>query len=218
MRVALADDSALFRTGLVLLLGAAGVEVTTQAGDGRSLLAAIAADEPDAVLLDVRMPPSYTDEGLVVAEQVRLRHPRVGVLVLSTYARSSYATRLLGNGMSGLGYLLKDRVDDVATLRDALDRVVRGESVVDTEIVARLLDRQNGFRGLERLTGREREVLRLMAEGRSNKGIGQRLHLNAKTVESHVSAVFAKLGLHAAEDENRRVLAVLAWLRAAPSG
>jgi DNA-binding NarL/FixJ family response regulator len=216
VRVALADDSALFRTGLAMMLTAAGIEVVTQAENGKVLLAAVAADPPDAVLLDIRMPPTFTDEGLVVARQLRERHPAVGILVLSTYAQTSYAIRLLGDGMPGLGYLLKDRVDDIAMLRDALRRVINGESVVDTEIVGRLLQRRNRVRELERLSERERDVLRLMAEGRSNAGIGQQLHLTAKTVESHVSAVFLRLGLHAAPNENRRVLAVLAWLRAAP--
>lgn len=216
MRVALADDSTLFRTGLAMMLAAAGIEVVAQVDNGNALLAAVAAETPDAVILDIRMPPTFTDEGLVVADQLRLRHPGVGILVLSTYAQTSYAIRLLGDGMPGRGYLLKDRVDDVTTLRDALRRITAGESVVDTEIVSRLLGRQQRVRELERLSEREREVMRLMAEGRSNNGISQQLHLTAKTVESHVSAVFLKLGLHPTPDQNRRVLAVLAWLRAAP--
>jgi DNA-binding NarL/FixJ family response regulator len=214
MRVALADDSPLFRDGLAMMLTAIGVEVTARAGDGNALLAAVAADEPDAVVLDIRMPPTFTDEGLTVAEQLRLRHPDVGVLVLSTYAQSSYAARLFGDEPAGRGYLLKDRVDDLETLRDGLERVARGESVVDSEVVQRLLRGQRRAHELRRLTEREREVLRLMAQGRSNTGIARRLYLTPKSVESYVTSVFAKLDLYATPDDNRRVRAVLAWLRA----
>lgn len=213
MRIALADDSTLFRTGLALMLAGAGIEVTAQVADGNELLATVAADEPDAVILDIRMPPTFTDEGIAVAQRLRQRHPGVAVLVLSTYAQTSYAVRLMGE-VGRAGYLLKDRVEDLSMLADALQRVIRGEPVVDSEIVTRLLRRQVRHREIAELTEREREVLRLMAEGRSNAGIGRALHLAPKTVETHVSTVFTKLNLHAGAEENRRVLAVLVWLRA----
>ena len=213
MRVALADDSPLFRDGLAMMLTAAGVDVTACVADGNALLAAVAADEPDAVVLDIRMPPTFTDEGLIAAERMRARHPQVGVLLLSTYAQSGYAMRLLGDEPAGRGYLLKDRVDDMDTLRDALERLTRGESVVDAEIVVRLLRRQRRADELRRLNDREREVLRLMAQGRSNAGIARHLHLTTKSVESYVTSVFVKLDLYSTPDDNRRVRAVLAWLR-----
>ncbi|MCV2491157.1 response regulator transcription factor [Geodermatophilus sp. YIM 151500] len=215
MRVALADDSALFRSGLAGLLTATGVEVTALAGSGDELLAAVAADLPDAVVLDLRMPPTYTDEGLVVAERLRARYAELAVLVLSTYAESAYAARLLRSGARSVGYLLKDRVEDSAALHDALVRVVAGETVVDPELVVRLLRRQRTTSAVDQLTAREREVLQLMAEGRSNARIGRELYLSPKTVETHIAAVFAKLGLPPSSDDNRRVLAVLTWLRAA---
>jgi DNA-binding NarL/FixJ family response regulator len=214
VRVALADDSALFRRGLAALLTSSGIDVTADTGTGAELLGAVAADPPDVVVLDVRMPPTFTDEGLITAKQLRQRHPDLGVLVLSTYAETSYAAQLLADGSRRLGYLLKDRVADPQALCDALFRIVAGECVVDPEIVARLLNRRRVANVLDSLTEREREVLRLMAEGRSNARIANELYLSPKTVESHVAAVFTKLGLHPAVDDNRRVLAVLAWLRA----
>jgi DNA-binding NarL/FixJ family response regulator len=214
VRVALADDSALFRQGLALLLDAAGVVVSAEASTPDDLLRQIADDPPDAAVLDIRMPPTYTDEGLALAERLRALHPHIGVLVLSTYAVTSYAVRLLETGARGVGYMLKDRVDDVDALRDALARVVAGDLVVDPEIVARLLTREGRTGELDSLTEREREVLRLMAEGRSNGGIGHRLHLSQKTVETHVANLLAKLGLPPTAEDNRRVLAVLKWLRA----
>jgi DNA-binding NarL/FixJ family response regulator len=217
VRVALADDSALFRQGLALLLGSAGVVVSAQASTPDDLLCQLARDPPDAAILDIRMPPTYTDEGLALAERLRGLHPGTGVLVLSTYAVTGYAVRLLETGTRGVGYMLKDRVDDVDALCDALARVVAGELVVDPEIVARLLARERPAAELDALTGREREVLRLMAEGRSNSGIGHRLHLSQKTVEAHVAALLSKLGLPPAAEDNRRVLAVLKWLRATSS-
>ena len=213
MRVALADDSALFRRGLAALLGATGVTVTAQAPSGVELLHAVADDPPDAVVLDLRMPPTFTDEGLVTAEQLRARHPTLGILVLSTYAEVTYAARLLETGTRHVGYLLKDRVEDSDALRDALVRVVAGESVVDPDIVRRLMGRQRRTAAVDQLTAREREVLGLMAEGRSNQRIGRDLFLSAKTVETHIAAVFAKLGLPPSPEDNRRVLAVLTWLR-----
>ncbi len=213
MRVALADDSALFRRGLATLLAATGVDVTAQAGSGEELVRVVAGDPPDAVVLDLRMPPSFTDEGLVTAEKLRARYPGLGILVLSTYAEVAYAARLLQSGTRHVGYLLKDRVEDSDALLDALRRVVAGESVVDPDIVRRLLGRQRITQTVDSLTAREREVLQLMAEGRSNAAIGKELHLSAKTVETHIAQVFAKLGLPQSSDDNRRVLAVLTYLR-----
>lgn len=213
MRVALADDSALFRRGLATLLEASGVTVSAQVASGVELLPAVADDPPDAVVLDLRMPPTFTDEGLVAAEHLRARHPSLGILVLSTYAEVAYAARLLETGAHHVGYLLKDRVEDSDALHDALVRVVAGESVVDPDIVRRLLARRRTTAAVDQLTPREREVLGLMAEGRSNQRIGRELFLSAKTVETHIAAVFAKLGLQQGSDDNRRVLAVLTWLR-----
>ena len=213
MRVALADDSALFRRGLATLLEASGVEVTAQVPSGTELLVAVAADLPDAVVLDLRMPPTFTDEGLVVAEQLRGRFPTLGVLVLSTYAEVAYAARLLQSGTRHVGYLLKDRVEDSDALLDALRRIVSGESVVDPDIVSRLLGRSRSTSAVDQLTAREQDVLRAMAEGRSNAAIGKELFLSAKTVETHIAAVFTKLGLPQSSDDNRRVLAVLTYLR-----
>jgi DNA-binding NarL/FixJ family response regulator len=213
VRIALADDSALFRRGLATLLEASGVEVTAQVSSGTELLVAVAADLPDAVVLDLRMPPSFTDEGLVVAERLRARFPTLGVLVLSTYAEVSYAARLLQSGTRHVGYLLKDRVEDSDALLDALRRIVAGESVVDPDIVSRLLGRSRATSAVDQLTAREQDVLRAMAEGRSNAAIGKALFLSAKTVETHIAAVFAKLGLPPSSDDNRRVLAVLTYLR-----
>ena len=203
----------MFRKGLAALLGASGVEVTTGVASGADLVQAVAVDLPDAVVLDLRMPPTFTDEGLVTAERLRARHPTLGILVLSTYAEVAYAARLLQSGTRHVGYLLKDRVEDSDALLDALRRVVAGESVVDPDIVRRLMGRQRITQTVELLTPREREVLQLMAEGRSNAAIGKELHLSAKTVETHIAQVFAKLGLPQSSDDNRRVLAVLTYLR-----
>ena len=214
MRVALADDSALFRRGLARLLNDVDVEVIAEASSGAELLARVCADSPDVVVLDIRMPPTFTDEGLVIAEQLRQKHPEVGVLLLSTYVETPYAARLLAGGSNGVGYLLKDKVDDTRTLRDALIRIAAGGCVIEPDIVARLFNRQRITNGLDRLSERERAVLRLMAEGRSNLGIAQKLCLSQKTVEAHAAAIFTKLDLPIAADDNRRVLAVLTWLRA----
>jgi len=217
MRVAIADDSALFRDGLAMLLASTGAEVIARAATADELLRGLDRSQPDVVILDIRMPPTYTDEGLVAAEHIRARHHGIAVLVLSTYAEMPYALRLLKGGSGGLGYLLKDRVDDVGALRDALRRVVEGRLVLDEEIVAGLLSHRRHADELARLTPRERSVLAHMAEGRSNQGIGARLHLAPKTVENHIAGVFTKLGMPASADDNRRVLAVLAWLRATPA-
>ncbi len=214
MRVGLADDSNLFRNGLRGLLQAAGVDVVFEADDARELLVRVASDPPDAVLVDIRMPPTFTDEGLVAAATLKQRHPDLGVLLLSTYSETSYAVRLLEAGERGVGYLIKDRVDDVTALVDALERVRTGQTAIDSDIVAGLIARHRRGDEFAALTPREREVLRHMAEGRSNAGIGQAMHLAARTVEAHVASVFAKLELPASPDDNRRVLAVVTWMRA----
>jgi DNA-binding NarL/FixJ family response regulator len=213
MRVVICDDSALFRQGLTLLLADVGVDVVDQARDTAHLYAALPACAPDAVILDIRMPPTFTDEGLTAAADLRRDRPHLGILVLSTYAETAYAVRLLEIG-SGVGYLLKDRVDDAATLRDAIERVTRGETVVDPDIVNRLFARRREQNALDRLTERERSVLTLMAEGRSNAAIARTLYLGEKTVESHIASVMTKLDLEPTPDNNRRVLAVLTWMRA----
>jgi DNA-binding NarL/FixJ family response regulator len=215
VRVALADDSVLFRRGLRRLLEDTGVEVVAECDSGDALLQQLdTTAELDAVVLDIRMPPTFTNEGIATAAQIRRRHPRVGVLVLSTYAESGYASELLAAGSSHLGYLLKDRVDDAGVVRDALVRLADGGSVLDPGVVARLVARRNQVRALDRLTDRERAVLAAMAEGRSNIGIGQQLYLSPKTVEAHIASIFAKLDMPVEGDTNRRVRAVLHWLNA----
>lgn len=221
MRVMLVDDSTLFREGLALLLAEAGVEVVDQARTADEALVRIERDQPDVVILDIRMPPTHTDEGLVAARALKQRWPGLGVLVLSAFIEPASAARLLHGSTGGVGYLLKDRVDDVETLRDALLRIGRGEPVIDPEIVRGLMHRRRRSAVLDGLSEREREVLRLMAEGRSNAGIAELVALAPKTVEAHVNRIFGKLGLlrsgePASARENRRVLAVLAWLRANP--
>jgi len=214
MRVALVDDSALFRRGLAMLLNTVGVDVAGQASTVEEAMLLIAAERPDVAVLDIRLPPGYRDEGLVAAERILAGHPGIGVLVLSTYALTGFAMRLLQNGSQGVGYMLKDRVDDIDALHDALSRIVAGELVIDPEIAGRLFAHRLRATALEVLSERERDVMRLMAEGRSNAAIGQQLYVSHKTVETHVASVFAKLGLHPTPDQNRRVLAVLKWLRA----
>lgn len=213
MRVALADDSGMIRNALTQMLTEAGVEVCLAARNGAELLAFVDADQPDAVLLDIRMPPDFSEEGLEVAEQIKQRYPQIGVLVLSTYGETAYAMRLMGIPESGVGYLLKDRVDDVEALVDALERVVAGRPAVDPEIVAQLFRRPVSRAGLDDLADREQDVLRLMAEGRSNSGIADALHLSPRTVEGYAARIFTKLDIPDDSADNRRVLAVLAWLR-----
>jgi DNA-binding NarL/FixJ family response regulator len=219
VRVAIADDSALFRDGLELLLGSAGVTVDRAARTGEELLAVTAADPPDVVILDVRMPPTHTDEGLVTAERLRARNPGLGILVLSAYVDPSDAVRLLADGGRGVGLLSKDRVADLATLVDALTRVRAGGTVIDEQIVTALFSRPTRARDLGALSSREREVLALMAAGRANAAIASELNLSERTVEAYNTTIFDKLGIPASRQDNRRVLAVLAWLRGgAPSG
>lgn len=195
------------------MLTAARIEVTVQARTGDELLTYIRSDPPDVAVLDIRMPPTYTDEGLVTAHRIRELYPDTGVLVLSTYAETGYAIQLLNGGQHGVGYLLKDHVDDVATLCDALERVAAAGTVVDPLIVRRLLDRRRTSDVLSTLTAREQEVLGLMAEGRSNAGIARHLRLSTKAVEGNIAAIFRRLDLHGSSDDNRRVLAVLSWMR-----
>jgi DNA-binding NarL/FixJ family response regulator len=218
VRIGIAEDSALFREGLEMQLTRLGLEIVISAHTGDELLARAEQEPIDAAILDVRMPPTFTDEGLRTAEQLAARHPVTGILVLSAYAELAYATRLFADGTGHRGYLLKDRVDNAAALRDALERVRRGESVIDDTLIARLLGRQRQLSRLDVLTERERLVLQHMAEGRSNAGIAAIMHLAEKTIESYVARIFTKLSLTGTQDTNRRVLAVLAWLRSSPLG
>ena len=214
LRVVLADDSVLLREGLARLLEESGFEVAGQSGDAEDLLRKVGAHRPDVAVVDVRMPPSHTDEGLRAAHQIRADHPGVGVLVLSQYVEEAYALELLSESTERTGYLLKDRVADVDTFTDAVRRVAGGGSALDPEVVALLLGRRRREDPLEALTPREREVLGLMAEGRTNAGIAKQLWLTEKTVEKHISSLLGKLGLSLSADGHRRVLAVLAYLRA----
>jgi DNA-binding NarL/FixJ family response regulator len=213
VRVVIADDSLIAREGIVRLLAASGVEVVAQCGDADGLLREVAALAPDAAVVDIRMPPTYTDEGLVAAQTLRADHPDLGVLVLSQHLDAGYALRLVEENPSGIGYLLKERVSDVGTVVDALQRVAAGETVVEPAIVAELLGRLRRGDPLAALTQREREVLALVAEGLSNRAIARQLFVVERTVEAHVTSIFLKLGLGDSADHHRRVLAVLAYLR-----
>jgi DNA-binding NarL/FixJ family response regulator len=215
MRVVVADDVMLTREGITRLLTDAGVDVVGEAGDAASLLRAVRMTQPDAAVVDIRMPPTHTDEGLVAAQQIRAEHPAIGVLILSQYVEPHYAMRLIEDHPERVGYLLKERVFDVANLIDALRRLADGETVVDPTIVARLVARKRRAGPLEELTTREREVLALVAEGLSNRAIATRLFVTERTVEAHVKQIFLKLGLNTDPDSHRRVLAVLAYLRSA---
>ncbi|MCX4831211.1 response regulator transcription factor [Streptomyces sp. NBC_00006] len=208
-----AEDSALLRLGIVRLLTDEGVDVVAECADTAPLLALVAEHTPDAVLLDIRMPPTHTDEGLVAAAAVRAAHPDTGVLLLSQYVETTASVRALARRPEGFGYLLKERVADAEELSGALKRVAAGETVVDPLVVARLMDAPRPAGPLDELTGRERDVLALMAEGRSNEAIANKLVIGGKTVETHVRNVFAKLGLESDPAEHRRVMAVLRFLR-----
>jgi len=214
VRVVVADDMLLTREGVVRLLQDEGVDVVAQAEDAESLLRHVRLARPDAAVVDIRMPPTHTDEGLVAAHRIRTEHPAVAVLVLSQYIEPGYALRLLEEHPERVGYLLKERVFDGAVLLDALRRVTENETVVDPTIVARLLRRRRRHDPLEELTPREREVLGLVAEGLSNRAIAGRLFVTERTVEAHVKQIFQKLRLEARPESHRRVLAVLAYLRA----
>jgi serine/threonine-protein kinase len=213
VRVVIADDEVLLREGLARLLGEVGVEVVGAVGDAPALLRQVELDRPDVAIVDIKMPPTHTEEGLVAALAIRELHPAIGVLVLSHYLESRYAMRLFERQPERVGYLLKDRVSDIAVLVDSLQRITEGECVLDPTIVSRLLARRRAPTPVDQLTGREREVLALMGEGRSNQGISQVLQLSLKTVEAHISHIFVKLGLPDTAADHRRVLAVLAALR-----
>jgi DNA-binding NarL/FixJ family response regulator len=213
MRVVIADDETLLREGLARLLTEAGFEVVGTAGTAEELLRRVALARPDIAIVDIKMPPAHTDEGLVAATEIRAAYPEVGVLVLSHYVESRYAMRLLEEHPERSGYLLKERISDVAVLTDALRRIDDGECVLDPTIVARLIGRPRDESPLHELTDREREVLALMAEGHSNEGICNKLVLSPKTVETHVRHILLKLGIREAPGYHRRVLAILAYLR-----
>lgn len=215
MRVVLAEDSVLLREGIVRVLREARMDVVAAVADADELLGAVEAEDPDAAVIDIRMPPTYTDEGIRAAESILASGRSTGVLVLSQALEPGLAVRLLAAGRGGVGYLLKDRVADVDDLADAIRRVARGGTVLDPEVVAVLVDRRRTHDPLSALTVREREVLALMAEGRSNLAIATSLVVTEKTVETHVANIFSKLGLQPAPDDHRRVLAVLTWLRRA---
>jgi DNA-binding NarL/FixJ family response regulator len=212
VRVVVADDSTLLREGLVRLLEEGGLEVVGQAGDGEELLRKVRAHKPDVAVVDVRMPPTHTDEGLQAAREIRAELPEVSVLVLSQYVEVAYARELLAESAEGLGYLLKDRVADVEALTDAVRRVGGGGSALDPEVVSPMLGRRRDDDPLEQLTPREREVLGLMAEGRSNGAIAAELVVSERAVEKHVTGIFSKLDLGASSEDHRRVLAVLRFL------
>jgi DNA-binding NarL/FixJ family response regulator len=213
VRVVIADDSVLLREGAVRILQEAGIEVVGQAGDGEDLLRKVRAHRPDVAIIDIRMPPDHLDEGLRAAETLRGELPDVGVLVLSQYVEESYIERLLAAGTEGVGYLLKDRVSDIDRFVDGVRRIAEGGSVLDPEVVSQMLGRRRVRGPLDTLTPRERQVLALMAEGQTNRAIAAEMEVTERAVERHVTAIFEKLDLSAADGGHRRVLAVLAYLR-----
>ena len=213
MRVVVAEDSVLLREGIARLLDEHGFDVVGQAGDAEDLVRKVGAHKPDVAVVDIRMPPTNTDDGLRAALRIRDEHPQTGVLVLSAYVEEAYALELVAESASGLGYLLKDRVADVDGFVDAVRRVGGGGSALDPEVVSRLVGRNRRDDPLAELTPREREVLELMAEGRTNAAIAERLVVTERAVEKHVTSIFGKLGLSPAPEDHRRVLAVLTFLR-----
>jgi DNA-binding NarL/FixJ family response regulator len=213
MKVVLADDSVLLREGLARLLEDQGFEIVGQAGTGEELLLKVRSYSPDVAIVDIRMPPTHTDEGLRAAREIREKYPGTGVLVLSQYVEASYAMDLLSESAEGVGYLLKDRVSDVGEFAAAVRRVGEGGSALDPTVVSQLVGRRRRDDPLSEVTPREREVLELMAEGRSNQGIAERLFITERAVEKHVTSIFGKLRLPAAVEDHRRVLAVLTYLR-----
>ena len=213
MRVVLAEDSVLLREGVARILDEAGFEVVGQAGNADELMLKVRSYSPDVAIVDIRMPPTHTDEGLRAAQEIREKHPTCGVLVLSQYVEPTYAMELLAESAEGVGYLLKDRVSDVNEFADAVRRVGEGGSALDPTIVSQLVGRRRRDDPIDQLTPREREVLGLMAEGRSNSGIAEQLVVTERAVEKHVTSIFSKLRLPAASEDHRRVLAVLAYLR-----
>jgi DNA-binding NarL/FixJ family response regulator len=214
MRVVLADDSVLLREGIARLLEDSGFEVVGRAGDAAELLRKVRAHKPDVAIVDIKMPPTHTDEGLRAARTIRSEQPRTAVLVLSQYVEEDYAMDLLAGSAEGVGYVLKDRVADVERFLDAVRRVADGGSALDPEVVSRMLGRRRAVDPLEGLTPREREVLGLMAEGRSNRAIAAELVVSERAVEKHVTSIFTKLDLPSSAEDHRRVLAVLTFLKA----
>jgi DNA-binding NarL/FixJ family response regulator len=212
MRVAIAEDSVLLREGIARILAEAGCEVVAQAGDAEDLVRKVRAHKPDVAVIDIRMPPTHSDEGLRAAREIRAALPNIGVLVLSQYVDEYYAVALLADGADGVGYLLKDRVGEVERFLDAVRRVAAGGSVLDPEVVAHMLGRKREKGPLAELSPRERQVLELMAQGLSNKAIREQLVVTERAVEHHITSIFNKLGLAASGQEHRRVLAVLAYL------
>ena len=213
MRVVIAEDSVLLREGVARILEDAGFEVVGRCGTASDLMLKVRSYDPDLAIVDIRMPPTHTDEGLRAAQEIREQHSRTAVLVLSQYVESGYALELLQDDANGVGYLLKDRVSDVQEFAAAVKRVAEGGSALDPEVVSRLVGRRRGDDPLSQLTPREREVLELMAEGRSNQAIADKLFVTLRAVEKHVTSIFGKLRVPADEQDHRRVLAVLTYLR-----
>jgi DNA-binding NarL/FixJ family response regulator len=213
LRAVIADDSVLVRAGIVSLVREGGIDVVAQAGDAQELLDEVDRHRPDVAIVDIRMPPDYADEGVRAAHEIRARHPAIGIVILSQHVDLGTATRVLAERPERLGYLLKDRVVDVEDFVGTLRRVAEGGSALDPEVVSRLLARSHDEGPVAALSPRERDVLQLVAEGRSNKGIGDRLEVSERAVQKHVTAIFTKFGLPAGEDDNRRILAVLAYVK-----